>query len=228
MRSRNASTAASVAGSRSAPIVPSNPSTPASVSRGAAATAAATARACSSVRQPARVPAELDQHAQRRSHARHRAPSRPRPSRRGSRRRAPGPRRARARASAISGAPTSWLARITRRAPAARITASCATVAAVIAHAPASSWRRISCGASVVLPCGASARPRSSHQPCIVAQVVRDARSRAAPAAAARGRRAAGRSPGCPAHRPSTHPRRRRSRGSDRPHVRRAALRRSQ
>jgi hypothetical protein len=47
------------------------------------------------------------------------------------------------------------------------MTVSCATVAAVIAHAPASSWRRIRAGAIEVLPCGASETPRASHQACI-------------------------------------------------------------
>ena len=36
--------------------------------------------------------------------------------------------------------------------PAARIVAACHAVAAVIAHAPSSSWRRNSTGAIVVLP----------------------------------------------------------------------------
>ena len=47
--------------------------------------------------------------------------------------------------------------------PDARITRAWPTVAAVIPHAPVASWRSHSCGAMVVLPCGASQAPCRSQ-----------------------------------------------------------------
>ena len=57
------------------------------------------------------------------------------------------------------GGSVTSLAISTRRTPAASITRACATVAALMPHAPASSWRRQSWGAIVVFPCGASSTP---------------------------------------------------------------------
>ena len=114
--------------------------------------------------------AELDQHAAAAAPRPRRAPARPRPSRPGKHLES-----ARSRSSQRDlRRATSWLASITRRAPASRITASCGTLAAVIAHAPASSWRRISAGAIEVLPCGASETRCASHQRLHQAHVVLD------------------------------------------------------
>ena len=56
-----------------------------------------------------------------------------------------------------------------RRMPNDRASCTCHPVASVIPHAPASSSCFQSCGAIVVLPCGASSSPRSDVQAAIVA-----------------------------------------------------------
>ena len=45
--------------------------------------------------------------------------------------------------------------------PASTATSACHVVATVMAHAPASAWRRKIAGDMVVLPCGANEMPRS-------------------------------------------------------------------
>ena len=88
-----------------------------------------------------------------------------------------------------SAASSTWLATSMLRAPAARPACTCVTVAKVRPQAPASSWRRNSCGDIVVLPCGAKRTLRVVGEALHPADVVRQ---RVAPDHGQRQRQVAG------------------------------------
>ena len=86
-------------------------------------------------------------------------------------------RRARPRGNAARAASTAAFASMIESTPRLRPVRTWPIVASVMPRAPASSWRRQSVGAIVVLPCGMISSPRSRHQPAMVATLLRIASS---------------------------------------------------